>query len=51
VIDRLLSRSLRGQLAITGGAILLALVVGAIVMVLTSPIITGRLDPWLSPEP
>jgi general nucleoside transport system permease protein len=50
VIDRLLSRSLRGQLAITGGAVLLALVVGAIVMVLTSPIITGSLDPWLWAE-
>ncbi len=50
MINRLLSRSLRGQLAVTGGAILLALVVGAIVMVLTSPIITGSLDPWLWSE-
>ncbi len=50
MIDRLLSRSLRGQLAVTGGAILLALVVGAVVMVLTSPIITGSLDPWLWAE-
>ncbi len=47
MIDRLLSRSLRGQLAITGGAILLALVVGAVVMTLTSPIIKGYFDPWL----
>ena len=47
MINRLLSRSLRGQLAITGGAILLALVVGAIVMTVTSPIIKGELDPWL----
>jgi general nucleoside transport system permease protein len=46
-IDRLMSRSLRGQLALTGGAILLALVVGALLMVITSPIITGSLDPWL----
>ena len=29
------------------GAIVLALVVGAVIMVLTSPIITGSLDPWL----
>jgi simple sugar transport system permease protein len=50
MIDQLLSRSLRGQLAITGGAVLLALVVGAIVMVLTSPIITGSLDLWLWAE-
>ncbi len=49
-IDRLLSRSLRGQLALTGGAVLLALVVGAILMTLTSPIITGSLDPWLWSE-
>jgi ABC-type uncharacterized transport system permease subunit len=47
VINTLMSRSLRGQLAITGGAVLLALVVGAIVMVATSPIITGELDVWL----
>lgn len=47
MIDRLLSRSLRGQLAITGGAIALALIVGAIVMIVTSPIITGSLDVWL----
>ena len=47
MINKLLSRSLRGQLAITGGAILLALVVGAVIMVLTSPIITGSLDLWL----
>jgi ABC-type uncharacterized transport system permease subunit len=47
VINKLMSRSLRGQLAITGGAVLLALVVGAIVMVATSPIITGELDVWL----
>jgi len=50
VINRLLSRSLRGQLAVTGGAVLLALVVGALVMVVTSPIITGSLDPWLWAE-
>jgi ABC-type uncharacterized transport system permease subunit len=49
-IDRLLSRSLRGQLALTGGAVLLALVVGAVLMTLTSPIITGSLDPWLWSE-
>jgi len=49
-IDRLLSRSLRGQLAVTGGAIILALVVGAVLMILTSPIITGSLDPWLWAE-
>ncbi len=47
MINRLLSRSLRGQLAITTGAIVLALVVGAVIMVLTSPIITGSFDPWL----
>jgi len=47
VINKLLSRSLRGQLAITAGAIVLALVVGAVIMVLTSPIITGSFDPWL----
>jgi simple sugar transport system permease protein len=47
VIEKLLSRSLRGQLAITGGAVLLALVVGAIVITVTSPIIKGELDPWL----
>ena len=47
MINKLLSRSLRGQLAITTGAIVLALVVGAVIMVLTSPIITGSLDPWL----
>ena len=46
-IDRLLSRSLRGQLALTGGAVLLALVVGAVLMTITSPIITGSLDLWL----
>jgi len=50
VIDKLISRSLRGQLAITGGAIVLALLVGAIVMGLTSPIITGSFDPWLWAE-
>ena len=47
MINRLLSRSLRGQLAITTGAIVLAFVVGAVVMVVTSPIITGSLDLWL----
>jgi general nucleoside transport system permease protein len=46
-IDRLMSRSLRGQLALTGGAVLLALVVGALLMIVTSPIITGSLDLWL----
>jgi simple sugar transport system permease protein len=50
VIEKLLSRSLRGQLALTGGAVLLALVVGAFVMVATSPLITGELDPWLWAE-
>ena len=47
MINKLLSRSLRAQLAITAGAIVLALVVGAVIMVLTSPIITGSFDPWL----
>jgi general nucleoside transport system permease protein len=47
VINRLLSRSLRGQLAITSGAVALALVVGAIIMILSSPIITGSFDFWL----
>ena len=47
MISKLLSRSLRGQLAITAGAVLLAFVVGAVIMVLTSPIITGSFDPWL----
>ena len=47
MINRLLSRSLRAQLAITAGAVLLAFVVGAVIMVLTSPIITGGFDPWL----
>ena len=47
MINRLLSRSLRAQLAITAGAVLLAFVVGAVIMVLTSPIITGSFDPWL----
>ena len=47
MINKLLSRSLRGQLAITAGAVLVALVVGAVIMVVTSPIITGSLDPWL----
>ena len=50
MIERLLSRSLRAQLAITGGAVFLALVVGAVIMVLTSPIITGELDLWLWAE-
>ena len=50
MIEKLLSRSLRGQLAITGGAVLLSLVVGAIVMVITSPNIKGELDPWLWAE-
>jgi simple sugar transport system permease protein len=50
VIDRLMSRSLRGQLALTGGAVILALVVGAVLMILTSPIITGSLDVWLWAE-
>jgi general nucleoside transport system permease protein len=49
-IDRLMSRSLRGQLALTGGAVLLALVVGALLMTVTSPIITGSLDLWLWAE-
>ena len=39
MIEKLMSRSFRGQLAITSGAVLLSLVVGAIVMVATSPII------------
>jgi len=47
MINKLLSRSIRGQLAITIGAIILALLVGAVIMVLTSPIITGSFDPWL----
>lgn len=47
MINRLLSRSLRGQLAITAGAVLLAVVVGAVIMILTSPIITGSFDFWL----
>jgi simple sugar transport system permease protein len=47
VINKLLSRSLRGQLAITSGAVVLALVVGAIIMILSSPIITGSFDFWL----
>lgn len=47
MINRLLSRSLRGQLAITSGAVVLSLVVGAVIMILTSPIITGSFDFWL----
>ncbi|MEX1336512.1 MAG: ABC transporter permease [Candidatus Limnocylindrales bacterium] len=47
MINKLLSRSLRGQLAITAGAVVLALVVGAVIMVVTSPIITGGFEPWL----
>ena len=50
MIDKLMSRSLRGQLAITSGAVLLALIVGAIVITVTSPIIKGELDPWLWAE-
>lgn len=50
MIEKLMSRSFRGQLAITGGAVLLSLIVGAIVMVVTSPIIKGELDPWLWAE-
>jgi simple sugar transport system permease protein len=50
MINQLMSRSFRGQLAITGGAIVLALVVGAVLMIVTSPIITGSLDPWLWAE-
>ena len=45
-----MSRNLRGQLAITGGAIALALVVGAIVMIATSPIISASLDVGLPLE-
>lgn len=47
MIEKLLSRSLRGQLALTGGAVFLALVVGAVIMIVTSPLITGELDIWL----
>jgi simple sugar transport system permease protein len=50
VINKLLSRSLRGQLAITTGAIVLALAVGAVVITVTSPIIKGSLEPWLWAE-
>jgi simple sugar transport system permease protein len=50
VINQLLSRSLRGQLAVTAGAVILALVVGAVIMIATSPIITGSLDVWLWAE-
>ena len=50
MIEKLMSRSLRGQLALTGGAVLLSLIVGAIVMVITSPIIKGELDVWLWAE-
>jgi ABC-type uncharacterized transport system permease subunit len=50
VINKLLSRSLRGQLAITGGAVFLALLVGAVIMIVTSPIITGSFDFWLWAE-
>jgi simple sugar transport system permease protein len=50
MIDRLLSRSLRGQLVITAGAVVLALLVGAVIMVITSPLITGSLDPWIWAE-
>jgi general nucleoside transport system permease protein len=50
LIDRLMSRSLRGQLAVTGGAVALALVVGAALMIITSPIIKGSLDVWLWAE-
>lgn len=42
-----MSATLRGQVLITTGAVALALVVGAILMILTSPLITGSLDPWL----
>lgn len=45
-----MSRSLRGQLVVTAGAVTLALVVGAILMIITSPIITGSLDLWLWAE-
>ena len=47
MIDKLLSRSLRGQLAITGGAIILALVVGAVVMIADQPHHHRQLDVWL----
>ena len=50
MIDKLMSRSLRGQLAITSGAVLLSLVVGAVVITVTSPIIKGELDVWLWAE-
>lgn len=50
MINKLMSRSLRGQLAITSGAVILALIVGAIIMIVTSPIITGSLNLWLWAE-
>ena len=45
-----MSGRLGSQLAITGGAIVLALVVGAVLMIATSPIITGSLDLGLPVE-
>jgi simple sugar transport system permease protein len=50
MIDRLLSRSLRRQLVVSAGAIVLAFIVGAVIMVVTSPLITGSLDPWIWAE-
>lgn len=41
---RIVSAGLRGQILITVGATVLALVVGAVLMILTSPLITGGLD-------
>jgi simple sugar transport system permease protein len=39
-----MSAGLRGQVLVTGGAIVLALIVGALLMIITSPLITGSLD-------
>jgi len=38
---------LRGQLAVPAGAIVLALLVGAVIIIATSPLATGRFDPTL----
>ncbi len=40
-------RRIRAALALPAGAITLALVTGAVVMILSSPIVTGHLDPLL----
>jgi general nucleoside transport system permease protein len=42
-----MSRRMSGQLAVTSGAIALSLLVGAILMIATSPIIKGSPDPGL----